>query len=158
MDYTKWKTHSDYFRKDKPLKYIYPNQRKVKAKFILFILPYLKADLFFKKVWIWGSLEKGTFGVYAQHYRGQEGSDVDLLVEVDETKEIPTWFKEIKDWTATRTYSRAFSSTLIFKNQISLFKSIKHKVDFICHFPSVHSKEKFYGKVKESQLIYEKQF
>ena len=73
------------------------------------------------------------------------------LVEVDELYKIPKELRELKEWTKTRTYSRAFYSSLNFK-----YKSNKHKVDFICHFPSKHTKEGFFSKVKESEIIYKK--
>ncbi len=150
-----WKHYQDTTKPGKPLKYIYPNQKKVIKDVIAFILPYLKKHPFFKKVWAWGSLSKGLFGVYEAPYREQEGSDVDLLVEVDERFEIPSELQENKEWTKTRNYSRAFGSKLRFVNEAD-GKSIAHHVDFICHWPSIHSKEGFYKKVKESFLVYEK--
>ncbi len=154
MSHTKWKLHKDPFKKDKPIKYVYPDQKQAKKEFIQFIRPYLKAHKFFKRVWIWGSLQRGTFGVYKKLYRGQEGSDVDLLVKVNEKYRIPSIFHEIKDWTKKRTYSRAFVSNLCFHRSLPSGKKIAHKIDFICHFPSKHTKPKFYSKVRESKLVF----
>jgi alkaline phosphatase len=156
MRYKSWKTHKCKFKEEKPLKYLYPNQKELLDKFSKFILPYLKEHPFFKKVWVWGSLARGNFGIYKELYHKQEGSDIDLLVEVDESYEIPPEFRELKEWTKKRTYSRAFYSKVNFKNKLSSSKFVNHKVDFICHFPSKNTKEGFYNKVKESKLIYNK--
>jgi len=156
MEYKGLKIHQDELKKDKPLKYIYNNQKEILKKFVKFITPYLKSRPFFNKVWVWGSLAKGKFGIYKTPYNNQEGSDVDLLVEVDESFSIPSEFKEIKEWTKTRTYSRLFTSSLVFVNKFSAKKSVKHKIDFICHFPSKNTKDGFYNKTRESKLIYKK--
>jgi len=156
MNYRNWKTRKCKFNEGKPIKYIYPNQRELSDKFSKFILPYLKKHPFFRKVWIWGSLAKGNFGIYRGPYKNQDGSDIDLLVEVDESYDIQPEFRELKEWTLKRTYSRAFYSKIIFINKLSPSKSINHKVDFICHFPSKHTKKGFYNKTKGSKLIYEK--
>jgi alkaline phosphatase len=156
MTYKNWKKCKCKFKEDKPIKYVYPNQKKLLDQFSKFIIPYLKKYPFFKRVWVWGSLARGNFGIYEELYHKQDGSDIDLLVEVDEAYEIPPEFRELKEWTKTRTYSRAFYSKVNFKNKLSSSKSINHKVDFICHFPSKHTKNGFFNKTKESKLIYEK--
>ncbi|MAG76045.1 MAG: hypothetical protein CL811_04715 [Colwelliaceae bacterium] len=156
MSYKKYKIHQDQLNKNKPLKHVYPNQKLLLKKFTRFIQPYLEEHAFFKRVWVWGSLSRGTFGIYKEPYKDQEGSDIDLLVEVDESYEIPDEFKEIKSWTKTRTYSRAFCSDITLENKVSPSKTINHRVDFICHFPSKNTKDGFYSKVKDSKLIYEK--
>lgn len=155
MEYKNWKTHKCKFREKKPIKYIYPNQKVISKEFVEFITPYLKKHKFFKKVWIWGSLSEGTFGIYDKPYKKQEASDVDLLIEVDERYKEPSEFKEFKKWTEKRTYSSLFFSNMKFTNQLSSNKKIKHKIDFICHYPSKNTKEGFYSKVKDSKLIYE---
>jgi predicted nucleotidyltransferase len=147
-NYKSWKTITEG---KKPLKYIYPDQDKIREKVVEFILPYLKKHKFFNKVWIWGSLSKGKFGIYETMYSEKEASDIDLLVEVDESYNISKELRELKKWTKTRTYSRAFSSSLKF-----IHNNIEHTVDFICHWPSQHTKKKFNSKVEESILIYEK--
>ncbi|MDP7521165.1 MAG: nucleotidyltransferase domain-containing protein [Candidatus Pacearchaeota archaeon] len=151
-----YKIHHCEFNKSKPPKYVYPNQELVLKRFDKFITPYLKVNPFFERVWVWGSLAKGTFGIYKTPYKKQEGSDIDLLVEVNEKFKIPKELRELKEWTKTRTYSRAFYSKINFNNKISSLKSINHKVDFICHFPSKHTKDGFYDKTKISKLIYER--
>jgi len=126
----------------------------VKKEFVGFILPYLEKHLFFQKVWIWASLSNGTFGIYEEPYREMDASDVDLLVEVNENADIPRELKEFKDWTNTRTYSRAFFTKISFVS--TQWPTVKHKLDFICHWPSVHTKDKFYSKVKDSVLIFDR--
>ena len=156
MGHKSWKTHKCKFKEGKPLKYIYPDQEAARKEFIEFILPYLEKYPFFSKVWIWGSLAKKTFGVYEKLYEGHEASDIDLLVEVDESYNIPPELKELKGWTKKRNYSRAFSSNIKFERILRNKKKVKHKSDFICHFPSKNTKSGFYNKVKDSKLIYSK--
>lgn len=149
-----WKTHKDEFNPNKPLKYIYPDQKKLKQKFIKFITPFLKKHKFFKKVWIWGSLSRGQFGIYETPYNEKHASDIDLLIEVNEKSQIPKELIEIKGWTKTRTYSRLFLSDLKFAHKLKSGKTITHTVDFICHWPNIHTKPGFYSKVEISELIY----
>lgn len=146
--------YHDPTKPGKPAKSLYADQNEVKKKVIEFLRPYLKRKPFFKRVWIWGSLSKGTFGVYHQPYRGHEGSDIDLLVEVDEKHPVPNELKEIKEWAKTRDYSRAFTSSLFFENPLPNGKA-RHEAQFICHFPSKHTKKRFYSKVAEAELIHE---
>lgn len=154
MDKGNWRKVKCKF-KDKPIKYVYPEQDDIKKSFSEFILPYLSEHPFFKKVWVWGSLSSGSFGIYEVPYVNQDGSDLDLLVEVDEKFEIPKEFKEMKGWTDKRTYSRAFNSSLRFVYAMG-DESTPHHLDFICHWPSVHTKNGFYSKVEDSFLIYER--
>ena len=125
-----WQKIKDPLNKGKPDKFLYPDQDAVRNEFIAFILPFLEKHPFFHKVWIWASLAKGQFGVYEEVYREMEASDVDLLVEVNEEFEPPAELKEFKDWTKTRTYSRAFFSKVFFVSD--QWPKVKHKVDFIC--------------------------
>lgn len=154
MEFKSWKTCKCEFKPGKPVKYIYPNQDLVKKKFVEFIIPFFEKYCFFKKVWIWGSLSRSEFGIYESNYNGKEASDIDLLVLVDRSCEIPVEFNEMKKWTETRTYSRAFFSNLIFEVKLKSGKVVKHTIDFICHWPELHTKKGFYSKVEDSELIY----
>lgn len=86
---------------NKPKKIVYPNQKDTFEKFRKFILPYLKEIPEIKEARIWASLAEGKFGTYEEEFRGQTGSDVDLVLLLEEGKEPPKEFKDInvhKSW------------------------------------------------------------
>ncbi len=87
--------------KDKPPKKVYENQEDAFEKFNQFILPRLRKIPEVKEALVWASLAEGTFGTYVKEYRGQTGSDVDLIILLDEGHEIPKEFRDIechKSW------------------------------------------------------------
>tara|TARA_Y100000310_G_C20204370_1_gene588385 strand:- start:32 stop:472 length:441 start_codon:yes stop_codon:yes gene_type:complete len=84
----------------KPKKQQYENQREILEQFKQFILPRLKALKGVKEARVWGSLARDDFGMYKKEYRGQIGSDVDLVILLEQGARIcPSWRKLIsKTW------------------------------------------------------------
>ena len=86
---------------NKPKKTIYPNQKDAFEKFRKFILPHLRKIPEIKEAMIWASLAEGKFGTYEREYREHTGSDVDLVLLLEEGKDIPEAFKDLevhKSW------------------------------------------------------------
>src|SRR3989344_4784151 len=110
----------------KPEKKYYEKQEDILKKFIYFIRPFLKKykkDI--EKVYLWGSLAEGTFGLYKKKYSGQVGSDVDLVIFLKKDSSIP------KEWKSLNTKKSWFS---LYKNKdFRIFKHMgnQHKVDLI---------------------------
>lgn len=85
----------------KPEKKIYENQEEAFEKFRYYILPHLKKIPAVKEAVVWASLAEGKFGVYDKEFKGHIGSDVDLVILLDEGVNFPKEFKDIeghKSW------------------------------------------------------------
>jgi len=82
----------------KPEKEIYKNQREVHDKIIDFVKSNLTKDI--KEAYLVGSSTTQGFGRYVRKHENHEGSDIDLVVIVEENK-IPKNWKYLgveKDW------------------------------------------------------------
>jgi predicted nucleotidyltransferase len=84
----------------KPSKKHYEDQNDAFEKFKQFILPRLEGLKGVKEARVWGSLARGEFGLYSKEYLGQAGSDVDLIVLLEEGARMPTSWKRMleKTW------------------------------------------------------------
>ena len=68
----------------KPNKIIYEDQQAVWKEAEQFLLTLIKDKSAVKKAIVWASLAEGTFGLYEEEYQGMEGSDIDLVLLIDE--------------------------------------------------------------------------
>ena len=82
----------------KPEKEIYENQEEVHDKIVDFVKSILTKDV--QEAYLFGSSTTQNFGKYTKKFRNREGSDIDLVVMIDEEK-IPKNWKYLnteKDW------------------------------------------------------------
>ncbi|MFB6246132.1 MAG: hypothetical protein ABEI74_00890 [Candidatus Pacearchaeota archaeon] len=82
--------------KEKPNKRAYEDQEEVFEKCKNFLLPYLKDIPEIKSAVLWGSIVNGSFGVYEETWRGQTGSDVDLIIFLEKGAKPPKQFKYLE--------------------------------------------------------------
>lgn len=81
---------------NKPQKKLYEDQKDAFERFRKFIVPYLKKIPEIKEASIWASLAEGKFGTYEKEFNGQIGSDVDLVLLLEDNSKIPASFKNLK--------------------------------------------------------------
>jgi len=132
----------------KPKKIIYENQAEVWGNAKKYLLNLISNQPCVKEAIVWASLAEGTFGVYEEEYRGQEGSDIDLVLIIDEEYPIP------KQWKFTKIKKSWF-------DLYSLGKFVHighiHNIDGLLVFPSRHNLEKMKSSLKgRSKIIYVK--
>jgi len=95
----------------KPKKIIYENQAEVWGNAKKYLLNLISNQPCVKEAIVWASLAEGTFGVYEEEYRGQEGSDIDLVLIIDEEYPIPKQWKFTKikkSWFAFQSESEDY--------------------------------------------------
>jgi predicted nucleotidyltransferase len=110
---------------EKPPKKVYADQKDAFEKFKEFILPYLKHMPEVKEAVVWASLAEGKFGTYEREHKGHTGSDVDLVILLEEGKEVPKEFKDLdvhKSW---------FDGYLDKKFRHFEYKGNNHEVDVL---------------------------
>jgi len=94
----------------KPPKEPYTNQEEIHNQIVSFLESQLKGTNC--EAYIFGSLATRKFGRYTRPYKGQDGSDVDLVVFINQ-KDIPeTWI----DLNTEKTWWRAYESGKITVN------------------------------------------
>lgn len=132
----------------KPNKQLYDNQAEVwktASKFLESILS--KCDSV-KEAYVWASLAEGKFGIYDKPYRGQTGSDIDLVIIVDEPFNLP------KDWKFTNVHESWFD---LYKIGSFDYKGNKHQIDGLVVIPSKHDINKMREAIKgRSKKVYVK--
>ncbi len=82
----------------KPAKTIYPNQEDIYNKILAFIKTQLVPEV--SEAYLTGSVVRREFGRYAEEYHGHKGSDIDLVVMINQ-KYIPKAWKNLnteKTW------------------------------------------------------------
>ena len=135
---------------EKPNKIIYENQKEVWQKAKKYLLEIVTDEPCVQKATVWASLAEGQFGVYETTYKNRhEGSDIDLVVIVDEKHPIP------KKWKFTNVNKSWFD----LYHDLGVFKhgGHKHIVDGLLVFPSRHDLKEMETDLKgRSKLIYKK--
>ncbi len=132
----------------KPNKKLYESQEDVwreAAKHLESILS--KCDSI-KEAYVWASLAEGKFGTYEELYKGQTGSDIDLVIVVKEPFELP------KEWKDTKVKKSWFD---LYHLGNFDYKGNKHQIDGLVVIPSKHDVEKMKEALKgRSKRIYVK--
>ena len=64
----------------KPPKILYENQEEVFEEAKKYLLKIINYDCV-SEAYVWASFAEGKFGVYKSLYRGQEASDIDLVIK-----------------------------------------------------------------------------
>src|SRR5258708_40073494 len=78
---------------DKPNKILYENQENIWETARQFLIEIVSNKPAVHEALVWASLAEGNFGLYEHEHRGQEGSDIDLVVIVDEKFKLPEGWK-----------------------------------------------------------------
>lgn len=133
----------------KPNKILYENQEEVWKKARDFLVKLVSKFPCVKIVYVWASLAEEKFGLYEQEYRGLEGSDIDLVIVIDENFSLPSnWH-----WThVSKSWFDLYTDIGFFEHE-----GHKHKIDGLFVFPSKHSLEKMNeALIGRSKKIYEK--
>ncbi len=82
--------------KERPKKTIFPEskQKQLREKVQKYVLKMLLPDSAINKIILFGSLVKGNFGRYEKSFKGRDLSDIDVLLFVEESFEIPKNWKQ----------------------------------------------------------------
>ncbi len=129
---------------DKPPKKLYKNQTDVWNKALPVLEQVLKKSDSVKEAYVWASLAEGKFGLYEETYQGREGSDVDLVIVMNEPADIPTAWEDT-------TIRKSFFD--LYKVGMFTYDGHKHPIDGLVVFPSRHDltkmKERLEGRSKQ---------
>lgn len=134
---------------EKPEKILYEDQEAVFQKAVSQLLSLVHQPCVNQAI-VWASLAEHTFGVYKEQYQGKEGSDIDLVIIVDERYPVP------KDWKFTKVRKSWFDLY-----QLGYFMHEKHihPIDGLLVFPSRHDLSKVITNLKgRSKVIYIKEY
>ncbi len=115
---------------DKPRKILYENQEAIWKNAKEFLTQIVTDKPVVQEALVWASLAEGKFGLYEHEYDGREGSDIDLVVILDEAFAIP------KDWSFTTVKKSCFDLYHIGK---FVHEGHRHPIDGLLVFPSRHS-------------------
>jgi hypothetical protein len=114
---------------EKPRKFLYEDQDKIWSEAREFLLALVANKPSVQEALVWASLAEGQFGLYEKEYRGQEGSDIDLVVIINENYPLPG------DWKFTTVEKSCFSLYRIGK---FFHRGHKHPIDGLLVFPTRH--------------------
>ncbi|MEK6858931.1 MAG: hypothetical protein AABX53_03400 [Nanoarchaeota archaeon] len=117
----------------KPEKILYADQDDVWVKAEDFIKKLLSKSSSVKEAYVWASLAERKFGLYKEPYRNQIGSDIDLVIVMNEPADIP------KSWKFTTVEKSWFS---LYNLGYFEYDGNKHQVDGLIVFPSKHNLDK----------------
>lgn len=130
----------------KPVKHIYPNQKDVWEKASKFLVDKFSKEPAVKELIVWASLAEEKFGLYERTYNGMEGSDIDLVIVIDERKTLP------KEWKFTTVVKSWFD---LYHLGSFEYQGHKHTIDGLIVSPSRHNMEKMNESLKgRSRKIY----
>ena len=115
---------------DKPRKILYENQEKIWDSAKQFLKEMVEDKPFVQEALVWASLAEGKFGLYEHEYDGREGSDIDLVVILDEKFQLP------ESWKFTTVKKSCFDLYHIGK---FIHEGHKHPIDGLLVSPSRHS-------------------
>lgn len=133
----------------KPKKIIYEDQQEVWREAEKFLQSIVKDKPAVKKAIVWASLAEGKFGLYEEEYQGMEGSDIDLVLIMDEEEIVP------EEWAYTGVSKSWFD--LYTKLGKFKYKGHIHKVDGLLVFPSRHDMQKMEASLAgRSRIVYER--
>jgi hypothetical protein len=113
----------------KPSKILYENQEDVWNKAEANLQKLLAICDTVKEAYVWASLAEGKFGIYEEPYRGQIGSDIDLVIVMEEPMNIP------KDWKFTKVEKSWFD---LYHLGYFEHEGHKHQIDGLIVIPSKH--------------------
>jgi hypothetical protein len=114
---------------DKPEKTLYENQAEVWDSAKRFLTDLIADKPVVQEALVWASLAEGKFGLYAHDHKGQEGSDIDLVIIVDEGAQIP------EEWKFTTIRKSCFD---LYRLGTFVHEGHKHLIDGLLVFPSRH--------------------
>ena len=114
---------------EKPDKVLYENQDEVWSEAKEFLVDLVSGEKGVKEAIVWASLAEGRFGLYEHEHRGREGSDVDLVVIINEEHPLP------KTWSFTNVRKDVFDLYHIGK---FTHEGHDHEIDGLLVFPSRH--------------------
>ena len=129
----------------KPSKRLYENQEDILEEASKYLRLVLSKCNSVKEAYVWASLAEGKFGVYEEPYRGQTGSDIDLVIVVNEPFELP------KEWKFTKVHKSWFD---LYHIGFFNYKRNIHQIDGLIVIPSRHDLNKMRTAIKgRSKLI-----
>ena len=117
----------------KPQKILYKNQNDIWNKAEAHLKKLLLNSNHVKEAYVWASLAEGKFGIYEEPYKNQIGSDIDLVVVLENYNDIP------KDWKFTKVEKSWFD---LYKLGYFEYNGNKHQIDGLIVIPSKHDLEK----------------
>lgn len=130
----------------KPLKKIYPDQNDVWEQATKFLIDKFSKEECIQEMIIWASLAEGKFGLYEEPYNRMEGSDIDLVIILDEEKPIPP------EWNFTTVVKSWFDLYHLGK---FVYQGHVHKIDGLVVSPSRHNMQRMNEELKgRSKSIY----
>jgi len=115
---------------EKPEKTLYENQEEIWDEARGFLTEMVSDKPVVQEALVWASLAEGKFGLYEHEHKGQEGSDIDLVIIADEKYPLP------KEWKSTTIEKSCFD---LYRLGNFVYKGHKHPVDGLIVFPSRHS-------------------
>jgi len=113
----------------KPKKTLYKNQEDACNKATSYLKTVLSKSKSVKEAYIWASLAEGKFGIYNKPYRDQTGSDIDLVIVMNEPISIPS------DWKSTEIEESWFT---LYHLGYFEYQGNKHRIDGLVVIPSKH--------------------
>ena len=119
----------------KPRKIIYENQEKIHEKIVDFVNSKIRNV---NEAYLTGSVARREFGRYVEKYRGEDGSDIDVVVFIPKN-EIPKSWKDLK---TTRIWWDLYSGGRIEIN------GIEHRLDLLV----VHEGKEEHAKNRLKEL------
>jgi predicted nucleotidyltransferase len=117
----------------KPPKILYENQEDAWSKAEVNLKKLLSNCHSVKEAYVWASLAEGKFGIYEKPYRDQIGSDIDLVIVMNEPIQIP------KDWKFTKVEKSWFD---LYHLGYFDYEGHKHQIDGLIVIPSKHDIKK----------------
>lgn len=123
----------------KPPKILYENQEDVWDKAEAYLEKILVKCDCVKEVYVWASLAEGKFGLYEALYRDQIGSDIDLVIVIDEPVNLP------KNWEFTQIEKSWFD---LYHLGYFEYQGNKHQIDGLIVIPSKHNLDKMKKALK----------
>ena len=117
----------------KPPKVLYKNQEEVWRKAEKYLEKVLTKCNCVKEAYVWASLAEGKFGIYEKLYKNQIGSDIDLVIVMNEPINIP------KEWKFTKVRKSWFE---LYHLGYFEYKGNKHQIDGLIFIPSRHNLDK----------------
>ena len=124
----------------KPPKILYKNQEDVWNKAEVYLKKLLSNCDSVKEAYVWASLAENKFGLYEKPYRGQIGSDIDLVIVMTEPMHIP------KDWKFTKVKKSWFD---LYHLGYFEYQDNKHQIDGLIVVPSRHNIKNMKKSLKE---------
>lgn len=115
---------------DKPNKILYENQENIWENAKQFLIEIVSSKPAVQEALVWASLAEGKFGLYEHEHSGQEGSDIDLVVILDDNFKIP------ESWKFTNVEKSCFSLYRVGKFS---YQGHIHPIDGLLVFPSKHN-------------------